>query len=96
MPMGAVVGIFAKETGYGFAFNVAAGSGRRRSLAATVPRDEARKAEGNGEKPRASARRICKSSSDRRATPQRHPKRKRSPLSRPRSRPARYNSRTPA
>ena len=53
VPMAAVAGIFAKETGYGFAFNVAAGSCRVAGAPATLPPDEMRKAEGNGEKPRA-------------------------------------------
>ena len=49
VPMAAVGGIFAKETGYGFAFNVA--QDPVASLAAaTLPADDARKAEGNGEK----------------------------------------------
>jgi stringent starvation protein B len=51
VPMGAVAGIFAKETGYGFAFNVPQDPAAS-LVAATMPTDEARKAEGNGEKPR--------------------------------------------
>jgi stringent starvation protein B len=52
VPMAAVGGIFAKETGYGFAFNVA--QDPVASLAAaTAPADDARKAEGNGDKARA-------------------------------------------
>ena len=56
VPMGAVAGIFAKETGYGFAFAVA--SDPAASLAAaTAPRDgeaDDAKARGNGDngKPR--------------------------------------------
>ena len=51
VPMGAVAGIFAKETGYGFAFNVPQDPAASLA-AATLPPEEARKAEGNGEKPR--------------------------------------------
>ena len=52
VPMGAVAGIFAKETGYGFAFNVPQDPAAS-LVAATLPSEEVRKAEGNGEKPRA-------------------------------------------
>ena len=51
VPMAAVGGIFAKETGYGFAFNVAQDPAASLA-AATIPPDEARKAEGNGDKSR--------------------------------------------
>jgi hypothetical protein len=49
--MAAVGGIFAKETGYGFAFNVAQDPAAS-LVAATLPADEVRKAESNGEKAR--------------------------------------------
>ena len=53
VPMPAVAGIFAKETGYGFAFNVAPDPATSLS-AATAPADVAgARAESNGEKPRA-------------------------------------------
>jgi stringent starvation protein B len=53
VPMAAVAGIFAKETGYGFAFNVPADPAASLA-AATAPADEARsKPEGIGERPRA-------------------------------------------
>ncbi len=51
VPLAAVAGIFAKETGYGFAFNVPQDPATS-LVTATVPSDEVRKAEGNGEKPR--------------------------------------------
>ena len=50
VPMGAVAGIFAKETGYGFAFTVA-GDPVASLAAATAPREslDDTKASGNGE-----------------------------------------------
>ena len=63
MPISAVAGIFAKETGYGFAFN--SPQDPAASLAAaTAPRDPEKPAaakDGNGSK--RSARRTCRSSS---------------------------------
>ena len=52
VPLAAVAGIFATETGYGFAFNVPQDPAASLA-AATLPHEEIRKAEGNGEKPRA-------------------------------------------
>jgi stringent starvation protein B len=52
VPMSAVAGIFAKETGYGFAFTVAQDPASSLS-AATAPADDARPgADAAGEKPR--------------------------------------------
>lgn len=52
VPMSAVAGIFAKETGYGFAFNVAQDPASS-LVAATAPADEARgRAESGADKPR--------------------------------------------
>jgi stringent starvation protein B len=53
VPMSAVAGIFAKETGYGFAFNVPQDPAAS-LVNATAPTDEPRaRAETNGEKARA-------------------------------------------
>lgn len=51
VPMAAVGGIFAKETGYGFAFNAAQDPAAALAVA-TMPRDEHR-IESGGDKPRA-------------------------------------------
>ncbi len=52
VPMSAVAGIFAKETGYGFAFNVAQDPASSLA-AATAPADEARgRAESGADRPR--------------------------------------------
>ena len=90
VPIGAVTGIFAKETGYGFAFT--APDDPVASLASsTAPREADLTARDDRATSRASARRTCKSSSK---SP-----RCASRAIRPASagvRRTRYNSRTPA
>ena len=49
VPIGAVAGIFAKETGYGFAFSVPQDPAASLA-AATVPADDTRKVEAGGER----------------------------------------------